>query len=139
MPRWEWPCSTPRSDGRAESRWRQRAGCGRSLAAAPGSTLLFPRRQALAHLAGSLVDAGLPLEALQVAREAVATPAEDVRSRVLALRALGTALHATGDDTRAEQAYQQALDIAVATQARSEEAQTRKLLAFLKESASSAS
>ena len=30
------------------------------LAAAPGSTLLFPRRQALAHLAGSLVDAGRP-------------------------------------------------------------------------------
>ncbi len=109
------------------------------LAAAPGSTLLFPRRQALAHLAGSLVDAGQLDEALAVAREAVATPAEDVRSRVLALRALGTALHATGDDVGAEQAYQQALDIAVATQARSEEAQTRKLLASLKESASSAS
>ena len=86
-----------------------------------------------------LVDAGQLDEALAVAREAVATPAEDVRSRVLALRALGTALHATGDDVGAEQAYQQALDIAVATQARSEEAQTRKLLASLKESASSAS
>ena len=101
------------------------------LAAAPGSTLLFPRRQALAHLAGSLVDAGQPEEALVVAREAVATPAEDVRSRVLALRALGTALNATGDVVGAESAYLQALDIAVATQARSEEAQTRKLLAAL--------
>jgi predicted ATPase/class 3 adenylate cyclase len=99
------------------------------LAAAPGSTLLFPRRQALAHLAGSLIDAGRPEEALAVAREAVATPAEDVRSRVLAFRALGTALHATGDDTRAADAYLQALDIAVATQARGEEAQTRRLLA----------
>ncbi len=59
------------------------------LAAAPGSTFLFPRRQALAHLAGSLVDAGQPQEALEVAREAVATPAEDVRSRVLALPRAG--------------------------------------------------
>ncbi len=105
------------------------------LVAAPGSTLLFPRRQALAHLAGSLVDAGQPEEALSVAREAVATPAEDVRSRVLALRALGTALHATGQDIAAEEAYLQALDIAVATQARSEEAQTRRLLAALGETA----
>jgi predicted ATPase/class 3 adenylate cyclase len=101
------------------------------LAAAPGSTLLFPRRQALAHLAGSLVDAGQPEEALTVAREAVATPAEDVRSRVLAFRALGTALHATGDDAGAADAYLRALEIAVATQARGEEAQTRKLLAAL--------
>jgi predicted ATPase/class 3 adenylate cyclase len=99
------------------------------LAAAPGSTLLFPRRQALAHLAGSLVDAGQPEEGLAVAREAVATEAEDVRSRVLSYRALGTALHATGDDAGAQRAYRQALDIAVATQARSEEAQTRRLLA----------
>ena len=106
------------------------------LAAAPGSTLLFPRRQALAHLAGSLVDAGRPEEALEVAREAVATPAEDVRSRVLAFRALGTALHATGDDGRAENAYLQALDIAVATQSRSEEAQTRRLIAALADATS---
>jgi tetratricopeptide (TPR) repeat protein len=103
------------------------------LAAAPGSTLLFPRRQALAHLAGSLVDAGRPSDALEVAREAVATPAEDVRSRVLAWRALGTALHETGDEAQAEEAYLQALDIAVATQSRSEEAQTRKLLAALRD------
>jgi tetratricopeptide (TPR) repeat protein len=101
------------------------------LAAAPGSTLLFPRRQALAHLAGSLVDSGHADEALEVAREAVATPAEDVRSRVLAYRALGTALHETGDDAGAAEAYQQALDISVATQSRSEEAQTRRLLAAL--------
>jgi class 3 adenylate cyclase/tetratricopeptide (TPR) repeat protein len=101
------------------------------LAAAPGSTLLFPRRQALAHLAGALSDAGELDEALSVAREAVDTPAEDVRSRVLAFRALGTALNALGDDEGASAAYMQALDIAVATQARSEEAQTRKLLAAL--------
>jgi predicted ATPase/class 3 adenylate cyclase len=106
------------------------------LAAAPGSTLLFPRRQALAHLAGSLVDAGRPDEALEVAQQAVATPAEDVRSRVLAFRALGTALHATGDDVRAEDAYLQALDIAVATQSRSEEAQTRRLIAALTDATS---
>jgi tetratricopeptide (TPR) repeat protein len=108
------------------------------LAAAPGSTLLFPRRQALAHLAGSLVDAGQPEEALAVAREAVATEAEDVRSRVLSYRALGTALHANGDDTGAHRAYRQALDIAIATQARSEEAQTRRLLAALTDELSNA-
>jgi ATP/maltotriose-dependent transcriptional regulator MalT len=72
-------------------------------------------------------------EALDVAREAVATPAEDVRSRVLAYRALGTALHETGDDAGAEEAYAQALDISVATQSRSEEAQTRRLIAALAE------
>jgi predicted ATPase/predicted negative regulator of RcsB-dependent stress response len=103
------------------------------LAATTGSTLLFPRRQALAHLAGSLVDAGQPEEALAVAQEAVDTASEDVRSRVLAYRALGTAYHATGDDTEASRAYQRALDIAVATQARSEEAQTRRLLVALAE------
>ncbi len=103
------------------------------LAATQYGTLLFPRRQALAHLAGSLVDAGHPEEGLAVAREAVDTESEDVRSRVLAYRALGTTLHATGDVEGATRAYEMALDIAVATQARSEEAQTRRLLVALAE------
>ncbi|MDQ1712161.1 MAG: hypothetical protein QOE45_1611, partial [Frankiaceae bacterium] len=55
-------------------------------------TLLFPMRQALAHYAGTLLDCARPEEALAVARRAVETPAEDVRSRVIALRALGSAL-----------------------------------------------
>ena len=55
---------------------------------------------------------------------------------MLAFRALGTALHATGDDAGAEDAYLQALDIAVATQSRSEEAQTRRLIAALAEATS---
>ncbi|MDQ1630325.1 MAG: hypothetical protein QOC80_297 [Frankiaceae bacterium] len=91
-------------------------------------TLLFPRRQALAHLAGSLLDSGEPAEALEVARRAVWIPAEDVRSRVLALRALGTALRTAGDVHGARQAYAEALRVAQETEARSEEAVTAELL-----------
>jgi Flp pilus assembly protein TadD len=91
-------------------------------------TLLFPRRQALAHLAGSLLDDGQATEALETARRAVWVPSEDVRSRVLALRALGTALRRAGDAPGARRAYSEALKIARETEARSEEALTSDLL-----------
>jgi class 3 adenylate cyclase/tetratricopeptide (TPR) repeat protein len=94
-------------------------------------TLLFPRRQALAHLAGSLLDSGDPGEGLDVARRAVWVPAEDIRSRVLALRALGTALRAHGDSDGARRAYTEALEVARETEARSEETLTADLLATL--------
>ena len=94
-------------------------------------TLLFPRRQALAHFAGSLLDSGEATEALEVARRAVWVPAEDVRSRVLALRALGTALKTAGDVDGARRAYGEALTVARETEARSEEALTADLLARL--------
>jgi tetratricopeptide (TPR) repeat protein len=97
----------------------------------PQQTLLFPRRQALAHLAGCLLDSGEPERALEVARRAVWVPAEDVRSRVLAPRALGTALRATGDNVGARRAYAEALQIARETEARSEEALTSELLSRL--------
>jgi Flp pilus assembly protein TadD len=99
-----------------------------ALTGDPEQTLLFPRRQALAHLAGSLLDDGRPDEALEVARRAVWVPAEDVRSRVLALRALGTALRTVGDAAGARRSYAEALQIAQETEARSEEALTSDLL-----------
>jgi class 3 adenylate cyclase/predicted ATPase len=102
-----------------------------SLTGDPEQTLLFPRRQALAHLAGSLLDSGDPVEALEVARRAVWVPAEDVRSRVLALRAMGTALRANDDIGGARRAYAEALAIAQETEARSEEVLTSELLAGL--------
>ncbi|WP_250292851.1 tetratricopeptide repeat protein, partial [Frankia sp. CiP1_Cm_nod1] len=99
-----------------------------ALAAGEPATLLFPRRQAYAHLAGTLLDAGRPAEALAVARRAVEVGAEDVRAQVLAWRALGTVLVASGKPAEARAAYEKALAAATATEAVSEAAQTRRLL-----------
>jgi class 3 adenylate cyclase/tetratricopeptide (TPR) repeat protein len=90
--------------------------------------LLFPRRQALAHRAGVLLQLGRVEEALTTAREAVATPTEEVRARVLALRALGSALRAGGDARAARETFEQALEIARSTGQRSEIAATERLL-----------
>jgi class 3 adenylate cyclase/tetratricopeptide (TPR) repeat protein len=94
---------------------------------APG--LLFPRRQALAHRAGTLLELGRNDDALASARAAVATPAEDVRSQVLALRALGTCLRAGGDEPAAVAALTQALEISRSTGQRSEVAASERALA----------
>ena len=94
---------------------------------APG--LLFPRRQALAHRAGTLLELGRIDEALAAARAAVATPGEDVRSKVLALRALGSALRAVGDEIGARTSYDEALAAATSTGQRSEIAATEALIA----------
>jgi hypothetical protein len=67
-------------------------------------------------------------EALSSARAAVATPAEDVRSQVLALRALGAALRAAGDQPAAEAALAQALEVARSTGQRSEVAASERAL-----------
>ncbi|MDT3441754.1 tetratricopeptide repeat protein, partial [Pseudofrankia sp. BMG5.37] len=104
-----------------------------ALAASEPATLLFPRRQAYAHLAGTLLDAGQPEEALAVARRAVAVDAEDVRAQVLAWRALGTVLVSSGDLEGGREAYLRALRAATATEAVSEAPQTRRLLAALPE------
>jgi len=92
-------------------------------------TLLFPRRQALAHLAGVLLESDRPDEALDVARRALAVPAEDVRSRVLALRALGSAYAACGKQTAAIAALREAAAVAASTEQTSERAQTQRVLA----------
>ncbi len=102
-----------------------------ALDASEPATLLFPRRQAYAHLAGTLLDAGQPDRALVVARQAVEIHTEDVRARVLAWRALGTALLANGDVSGARTAYRQALTAATATGAVGEAPRTRRLLAAL--------
>lgn len=102
-----------------------------ALAASEPATLMFPRRQAYAHLAGILLDAGQPAEALEVARRAVAVDAEDVRAQVLGYRALGTALVANGDLEGGRSAYLRALAAATATGAVSEAPRTRRLLASL--------
>jgi tetratricopeptide (TPR) repeat protein len=94
-----------------------------------GASLLFPRRQALAHRAGVLLQLGRVEDAVTAGREAVATPAEDVRAQVLGLRALGAALHAAGAGTEARQVLQQALDVARSTGQCSEVAASERALA----------
>jgi class 3 adenylate cyclase/tetratricopeptide (TPR) repeat protein len=94
-------------------------------------TFLFPMRQALAHYAGTLLDCGRAAEALAVARRAVETPAEDVRSRVIALRALGSALRANGAVTEAESVLRSAVAEASATEQAQEREQTERVLADL--------
>jgi hypothetical protein len=94
-------------------------------------SLVFPRRQAMAHLAGALLDAGRPGEALATAHDAMAVPAEDVRSRVVALRVLAGCLAACGDVPAAELALRQAVALAGATQQSSERSATERALAGL--------
>lgn len=100
-----------------------------ALADGQSPALLFPRRQALAHRAGTLLELGRRDEALAAAREAVATPSEDVRSQVLALRALGSALRACGQAGEAAAALQRALEVARSTGQRSEVAASERALA----------
>jgi tetratricopeptide (TPR) repeat protein len=100
-----------------------------ALAVADAPGLLFPRRQALAHRAGVLLELGRIDDGLAAARQAVATPGEDVRSRVLALRVLGSGLRAVGDEDGAMASYAEALAVATSTGQRSEIAATEALMA----------
>ena len=100
-----------------------------ALAVSDVPALLFPRRQALAHRAGMLVQLGRVEEGLAAARVAVATPAEDIRAQVLALRALGTALQAAGYREQGQAALVEALAVARSTGQRSEVAATERALA----------
>ncbi|HET7529610.1 MAG TPA: adenylate/guanylate cyclase domain-containing protein [Mycobacteriales bacterium] len=94
-------------------------------------SLVFPRRQALAHLAGALHEAGELRQALQVANDAMQVPAEDVRSRVVALRVLAQCLASCGDDPAARVAVRQAVSLSSATEMRSELAASRRAEAAL--------
>ena len=102
---------------------------GALSAAAEAPGLLFSRRQALAHRAGTLLELGRVAEALDAARDAVGTPGEDVRSQVLALRVLGTCLRAAGDEGGAVVVLSRALEVARSTGQRSELASTERALA----------
>jgi class 3 adenylate cyclase/tetratricopeptide (TPR) repeat protein len=95
------------------------------------ASLAFPRRQALAHLAGGLLELGETEEALRVAHEALAQPAQDVRSRVIALRVLGNCLLAAGDLPAARFAVRQAIALSGATEMRGELSASQKALSAL--------
>ena len=92
-------------------------------------TLLFPMRQAMAHYAGTLLDSGRADEAVAVAERALTVPAEDVRSRVIALRALGAARAAAGDLEGGEAALRAALAASEETEQRLERDTTERVLA----------
>ena len=98
--------------------------------AARGGTpsLIFPRRQALAHYAGTVLAAGRVGEAVEWAERAQEVPAEDVRSRVIAWRALASARAAAGDLPGAREAAGEAHALAYATEQVSERAATDAVL-----------
>jgi class 3 adenylate cyclase/tetratricopeptide (TPR) repeat protein len=83
-------------------------------AAADGSTpsLLFPRRQVVAHHAGALLESGRIDEADAVIARAMEIPAEDIRSHVVALRVLGAIRAAQGRREDAADALSAAHDLA---------------------------
>lgn len=95
------------------------------------ASLVFPRRQAVAHFAGALLASGETREALVWARRAQQVPAEDVRSQVIACRVLATALHAAGETEAAIEAADQAVRMAYATEEVSERAATDAVRASL--------
>ena len=90
-------------------------------------SLVFPRRQALAHLAGALLESGEVARALDAVHRAMSVPAEDVRSRVVTLRVLAQCLARAGDEPAAAFAARQAYVVATMTQMRSEVAATARL------------
>jgi tetratricopeptide (TPR) repeat protein len=95
-------------------------------------SLAFPRRQALAHLAGVLLELGEPGEALAVVHQAMATPAQDLRSRIVTLRVLGNCLAAAGDTPAAIFAMRQAVALSGATEMRGELSASQKALEAIK-------
>jgi tetratricopeptide (TPR) repeat protein len=95
-------------------------------------SLIFPRRQALAHLAGALAEAGEVDDALATANAALTVPAEDVRSRVIALRVLAACLAERGDPPAAEFALRQARALAGSTEMSSELPATERALESLR-------
>ena len=92
------------------------------------ASLVFPRRQALAHLAGALLDNDEPNAALAAAHRAMSVPAEDVRSRVVTLRVLAQCLARAGDAPAARFAARHAFAAATVTEMRSEIAASGRLL-----------
>jgi tetratricopeptide (TPR) repeat protein len=117
-----------RAKGDAEGGLELLRACAELL---DGHTLLFPRRQAYAQLAAAQVALGRGDEAVATAERALAVPAEDVRSQVVALRVLGDALRLTGDKEGARTAYARALDVATSTEQVSERSRTEQALAAL--------
>jgi class 3 adenylate cyclase/tetratricopeptide (TPR) repeat protein len=78
-------------------------------AGTPAPSLLFPRRQVVAHHAGVLLETGDVEAASQRIESALEIPAEDVRSTVVALRVLGAVRAAQGRRDEATEAIDAAL------------------------------
>jgi hypothetical protein len=93
--------------------------------------LLLSRRQAGAVHASALLCAGRTVEAVERARAAVDSPAEDVRSGVLAHAALARCLAAAGNADCARHEAQLAAEAAYATEQTADRARVDGLLAEL--------
>ena len=102
-----------------------------ATAAATVPSLLFSRRQTMARYASALLAHGQCEQALDWARRAVAAPAEDVRSQVVAARVLAEALAACGRPAEALASAEEAVRLAYATEQRSERAAADALRARL--------
>ncbi|MFI1192700.1 adenylate/guanylate cyclase domain-containing protein [Micromonospora sp. NPDC020750] len=83
-------------------------------------SLLFSRRQTMARYASALLAHGQHEQALDWAQRAVAVPAEDVRSQVIAASVLAEALDACGRPAEALTSAEEAVRLAYATEQRSE-------------------
>jgi class 3 adenylate cyclase/tetratricopeptide (TPR) repeat protein len=116
---------------RARGKTQEAAQLLREAQVVVDASLAFPRRQALAHLAGCLLELGETAEALDVAQQAIAQPAQDVRSRIVALRVLGACLSAAGDVPAARYAVRQATALSGATEMRGELAASQRALSAL--------
>jgi class 3 adenylate cyclase/tetratricopeptide (TPR) repeat protein len=99
-----------------------------AVANARTASMMFSRRQALAGYAEVLLATGDAAAALRVAHDAMAAPAEDVRSRVVALRVLARCYHAVGDHEAARFAARQAFALARATEQVAERAASAQVL-----------
>ncbi len=95
------------------------------------SALLISRRQTLARYASALLALGQHEQALDWARRAVAAPAEDVRSQVVAATVLAETSSACGRPVEALAAAEEAVRLAYATEQRSERAGAEALRARL--------
>ncbi|MEV4213094.1 adenylate/guanylate cyclase domain-containing protein [Micromonospora sp. NPDC049662] len=91
-----------------------------ATAAATTPSLLLSRRQTMARYASALLAHGQREQALDWARRAVAAPAEDVRSQVIAASVLAEALAACGHPAEARSCADEAVRLAYATEQRSE-------------------
>ncbi|SCE72918.1 Tetratricopeptide repeat-containing protein [Micromonospora viridifaciens] len=106
------------------------------VATAHTPSLLFSRRQTMARYASALLAHGQREQALDWAQRAVAVPAEDVRSQVIAACVLAEALAACGRPVEALASAEEAVRLAYATEQRSERAVADALRARLAPAAS---
>jgi tetratricopeptide (TPR) repeat protein len=95
-----------------------------SEAGAP--SLLFPRRQALAHHAGALLDLGRVDEAADMVDRALECAGEDIRSSVVTMRVLAAVRTAQGRADDAAEAIAAAYELASTSGYRTEVALTER-------------